>query len=225
MVMTTELGGNKPLLVIDKNRNLLDLLSIMFRHEGYHTTCCVSGQTGLEQITDQSIPVILSDTQLPDMCGKHFLADVKKVCRNSKVAMMSIDPYNHRQFELIGALDFVEKPISRQELIKTMSTLEKERRYTRRFDCRIPVTINQDVPATSVNFSSDGMLFKSAVSFAGAQELRISIKNQLSKKTISAAGKVIRSDRENGDYLTALYFHENIGHQVLDNIDYFDTLV
>jgi DNA-binding response OmpR family regulator len=213
------------LLLVDKDHNLLDLLSIMFRREGYDLTCCTNGKLAMSTLVEKSQSLVLSDAGLPDMCGKRFLAEVKHAARFTRVAMMSIDPYEHRQFELIGALKFVSKPLSRQQLVSALADIRQDRRTTPRLPLRVPLRINHQQAAVSVNFSSDGALVEGAAAFTGGQRIEVSVDAGNNTEAFSAAGTVVRSDRMNGHFQTAVFFQENIGHRMLDHIAYFEQLL
>ena len=216
---------NNDLLVVDKDHNLLDLLSIMFQREGYNLTCCTSGQLAMAAMAEKNPSLVLSDAALPDMSGKRFLADIKRAARSTRVAMMSIDPYEHRQFELIGALRFVAKPLSRQQLVEALADIKQDRRTTLRLSLRVPLKIDRQQDAMSINFSSDGALVEGATTFTGGQHVAVTVCAQDRAEAFTAAGTVVRSDRMNGHYQTAIYFQENIGHRLLDHLAYFEELL
>ncbi|MFQ6110343.1 MAG: response regulator, partial [Candidatus Aminicenantales bacterium] len=66
------------LLIIDDERSILDLLSVVFRKEGYHVETALSASKALELIEKQDFDLVLSDIKLPEMSGMEILRRVKR---------------------------------------------------------------------------------------------------------------------------------------------------
>ena len=70
---------NKPLLVVDDDADLRELLRELLELQGYTVTTAVNGQDALTHLRDSPPPaVILLDLMMPIMDGSQFLEEQRK---------------------------------------------------------------------------------------------------------------------------------------------------
>ena len=213
--------NSQDLLIIDSNQNILDILAIIFQQEGYSLECVATGKSALEKCADTNFTLALCNTQLPDMDTRVLIAEIKKRCRDIKLCMMSVAPYNAEEYRLVGAMDIIAKPLARQQLLETVKNILDDRRSTKRLPLELPLTLNQGIEGTSLSISSDSILFKSAHPFKEGSKVELTIKNPDNKKILKTTGKVKRVNPAKSLYVTVLYFMDNIGQDLLDNINIF----
>ncbi len=127
------------LLIIDDDANTLASLARAFRLAGHEATVCDSAARALELIRSQRFDVILSDVVMPGKDGLLLLEDVKAAGIATPVVMIS----GQANIEMavratrLGAVDFLEKPISTDKLLVTVENalrlvrLEEENRQLR----------------------------------------------------------------------------------------------
>ena len=127
------------LLIVDDEANTLASLSRAFRLAGHEATVCDNAVKALEIAKAQNFDLIFSDVVMPGHDGLTFLEELKKSGVSAPVVMMS----GQAQIEMavratkLGALDFLEKPISSDKLLLTVENalklqrLESENRQLR----------------------------------------------------------------------------------------------
>ena len=118
------------LLIVDDEANTLASLSRAFRLAGHETTVCDNAAKALELAKAQTFDLILSDVVMPGKDGLSLLEDLKKQGVSSPVVMMSGQAHIEMAVRAtrLGAIDFLEKPISTDKLLLTVeNTLKLQR--------------------------------------------------------------------------------------------------
>jgi two-component system nitrogen regulation response regulator NtrX len=132
---------SKPhLLLIDDDPNTLASLSRAFRLAGYEATVCDSASRALELIRAERFDLIFSDVVMPGKDGISFLEDLKAIGITTPVVMISGQASVEMAVRAtrLGAVDFLEKPLSTEKLLVTIENvlrlrhLEDENRDLRR---------------------------------------------------------------------------------------------
>lgn len=128
------------ILIIDDDANTLASLSRAFRLAGHEAAVCDQAARALEMAKAQHFDLILSDVVMPGRDGISLLEDLKNAGVAAPVVMMS----GQATIEMavrstrLGAVDFLEKPISTEKLLLTvenalrLSRLEDENRDLKR---------------------------------------------------------------------------------------------
>jgi two-component system nitrogen regulation response regulator NtrX len=118
------------LLIVDDDANTLASLARAFRLAGHEATVCDSAARALELARAQRFDLILSDVVMPGKDGLSFLEDLKNLGVTSPVVMIS----GQANIEMavratrLGAVDFLEKPISTDKLLVTVDNALKLKR-------------------------------------------------------------------------------------------------
>lgn len=118
------------LLIVDDEPNTLASLSRAFRLAGHEATVCDQPARALELVKNQHFDLILSDVVMPGKDGIALLEEIKGLGVTTPVVMMSGQAHIEMAVRAtrLGALDFLEKPISTEKLLLT---LENALRLTR----------------------------------------------------------------------------------------------
>ena len=121
------------LLIVDDEANTLASLSRAFRLEGHEATVCDNAARALELATTQPFDLILSDVVMPGKDGLALLEDLKTQGVATPVVMMSGQAHIEMAVRAtrLGALDFLEKPISTDKLLLTVENALKLGRLER----------------------------------------------------------------------------------------------
>jgi len=127
------------ILIIDDDANTLASLARAFRLAGHEATVCDNAAKALELAKGERYDLILSDVVMPGRDGIALLEDLKNLGVTSPAVMMS----GQASIEMavratrLGAVDFLEKPISTEKLLLTvensvrLARLEQENRELR----------------------------------------------------------------------------------------------
>jgi len=127
------------LLIVDDEANTLASLSRAFRLAGHQATVCDNAAKALELAKSQHFDLILSDVVIPGKDGLTLLEELKSQGVTAPVVMMSGQAHIEMAVRAtrLGALDFLEKPISSDKLMLTVENalklqrLESENRQLR----------------------------------------------------------------------------------------------
>jgi len=111
----------KTILIIEDERDLLDLVAFNLEREGYRVLTALDGKDGLETARTRSPDLVILDLMLPGIMG----TDICRVLKNSeKTANIPIIMLTAKGEEIdrvvgfeVGADDYVVKPFSNRELM------------------------------------------------------------------------------------------------------------
>jgi two-component system nitrogen regulation response regulator NtrX len=128
------------ILIIDDDANTLASLSRAFRLAGHEATVCDNAARALELAKSERFDLILSDVVMPGRDGIALLEDFKNLGVSSPTVMMSGQATIEMAVRAtrLGAVDFIEKPISTEKLLLTIENalrfkhLEEENRDLKR---------------------------------------------------------------------------------------------
>ena len=124
------------LLLVDDDANTLASLSRAFRLAGHEATVCDNAARAVELLRTEKFDVIFSDVVMPGKSGLEFLEEIRTAGVKAPVILIS----GQANIEMavratkLGALDFLEKPLSTDKLLVTVenalriSRLEDENR-------------------------------------------------------------------------------------------------
>jgi DNA-binding NtrC family response regulator len=127
------------LLLIDDDPNTLASLARAFRLAGHEATVCDNASRAVELAHGEHFDLILSDVVMPGKSGMELLADLKKAGVQTPIVLISGQANIEMAVKAtrLGALDFLEKPLSTDKLLLTvenalkLSRLEDENRELR----------------------------------------------------------------------------------------------
>ena len=127
------------ILIVDDEANTLASLARAFRLAGHEAVVCDNAARALELARTQPFDLILSDVVMPRRDGLLLLEDLKAAGVAAPVVMMSGQAHIEMAVRAtrLGALDFLEKPLSTEKLLVTvenalkLTRLESENRDLR----------------------------------------------------------------------------------------------
>jgi DNA-binding NtrC family response regulator len=127
------------LLLIDDDPNTLASLSRAFRLAGHEATVCDNANRAIELLQSQHFDLILSDVVMPNKTGMELLEELKKSGLQTPIVLISGQANVEMAVKAtrLGALDFLEKPLSTDKLLLTvenalrLTRLETENRELR----------------------------------------------------------------------------------------------
>ena len=130
------------ILIVDDEANTLASLSRAFRLAGHEAVVCDNASRDLELARTQPFDLILSDVVMPHRDGLALLEDLKTAGVAAPVVMMSGQAHIEMAVRAtrLGALDFLEKPVSTEKLLVTVeNALRITRLETENHDLRTRV--------------------------------------------------------------------------------------
>ncbi len=124
------MSGKADILIVDDEPNTLASLARAFRLEGHEATVCDNAARALELAKTHRFDLILSDVVMPGRDGLGLLEDLRRSGIFIPVVMMSGQATIQMAVRAtgMGALDFLEKPISTDKLLTTVANALKLQR-------------------------------------------------------------------------------------------------
>jgi two-component system, OmpR family, phosphate regulon response regulator PhoB len=158
------------IIIIEDERDLVDVLSYNLKREGYQVNSALTGREGIKLITDGPLPdLLLLDLMLPDMQGTEICKLLRNDSRTKRLPIIMLTAKGEEidrvvGFE-VGADDYVVKPFSVRELMLRIKALLRRTDDTEQstgvlcFGClKIDVPAHrvsvdeQEIPLTALEF-------------------------------------------------------------------------
>jgi two-component system response regulator AtoC len=111
------------ILVIDDEKNIRDIFSLLLEEKGYLVETAETGEEGLSKARKFSPDTILLDMNLPDLSGIDVLSRIKKFLPQAEVIIITAFGTVKSAVEAtkLGAYDYLEKPVDNEELLLLIS--------------------------------------------------------------------------------------------------------
>ena len=120
----TDRGGS-PILVVEDDTSILDMVMQILRSEGYPVIGAKNGVEGLAECDRRTPSLILLDMRMPRMDGWQFAAALRARGIASPVVVMTAADNAKRWADEVGADGYVVKPF---EFLELLASVEKHRR-------------------------------------------------------------------------------------------------
>ena len=122
--------GSETILLVDDEKNILDVTQDMLGHFGYTSIAAESGERALEifRIEKERIDLVILDLSMPGMGGDRCLEELLKIDPEIKIIITSGHPSHRKEREMLksGAISFISKPFSLTDILKEVrEVLEK----------------------------------------------------------------------------------------------------
>lgn len=119
--------AKEKILVIEDEKNLVELLKFNLEKEGYRVLTAATGNTGLEKARKEKVDLILLDLMLPEIGGLEICKTLKQNEETSQVPIIMLTAKVEETDKVVGlelgADDYVGKPFSPRELIARVKAL------------------------------------------------------------------------------------------------------
>jgi len=118
------------LLLVDDEPRLLSSLYELLRDRDYHLVTATCGREALDELNRMQFDLVLLDLRLPDMSGHEIMDYINARGIDCDVIVMSGDVGIEAAIGALkrGAYDYLRKPYSREELLKTVENALQKRR-------------------------------------------------------------------------------------------------
>lgn len=117
----------KKILLIDDEKNIVDLLKERLTANGYSVTTAGNGKEGLEKLKTTSPDLIVLDMLMPEMDGFTFLKIIKKKDETANIPVLVLTCRGHMRdtFNLFDVDEFIVKPFEAADLLAKIDFLTK----------------------------------------------------------------------------------------------------
>jgi len=118
------------ILVVDDESEIREGLELLLRGEGYGVSSAETGESGLEKLEQHPYDLLLLDVSLPDRNGLDMLKEIHR--RDPQLSIVLITAYGSidmaRAAFKNGAMDYITKPWSNDELLAQVAQAVESRR-------------------------------------------------------------------------------------------------
>jgi two-component system alkaline phosphatase synthesis response regulator PhoP len=115
----------KTILVVDDEKDIVEMLQYNLEKEGYKVITARNGKQALEQ-AKRSVDLILLDIMMPEMNGLDVLRELKRNEKAKSLPVLFLTAKSSEVDEVIGlelgAEDYIVKPISMKKLVARVRT-------------------------------------------------------------------------------------------------------
>lgn len=126
------LGAKRPILLIDDDREMAEMLAEYLHPEGYVVNQAHTAQAGLERAEEGGLVLIILDVMLPDKSGFDVLNEIRKKSRIPVIMLTTRSAVADKVSGLEGgADDYIPKPFTPVELLARIRTVLRRGQPTR----------------------------------------------------------------------------------------------
>ncbi|MGA9885850.1 MAG: response regulator transcription factor [Candidatus Acidiferrales bacterium] len=115
------------ILVIEDDRDIVELVRYNLEKDGYQVTACVDGATGLAQVRKSPPDLLLLDLMLPKLSGLEICKEIRRDDRLGRLPILILTARGEEADRVVGlelgADDYVAKPFSPRELVARVKAL------------------------------------------------------------------------------------------------------
>jgi len=117
----TKESSKKKVLLVDDEKDLLELISCDFEEAGYDVSTASDGPSALKAIRENEFSLIVSDNHMPGFTGLELLEYVKKQRYKTPVYILSGNIEIKNEVLAAGAEGFFDKPCLGEDILKKVS--------------------------------------------------------------------------------------------------------
>jgi DNA-binding NtrC family response regulator len=118
------------ILVVDDESEIREGLELLLKTEGYQVSSAETGQSGLSRLEERPYDLLLLDVSLPDRNGIELLKDIHR--HDPHLPIVLITAYGSIEMARAafksGAMDYITKPWSNDELLAQVAQAVEARR-------------------------------------------------------------------------------------------------
>ena len=189
------------LLIIDDDANTLASLARAFRLAGHEAAVCDNPARALEMVKTEKFDLIFSDVVMPGMDGLTLLEHIKAAGVKTPVVMMSGQAHIEMAVKAtrLGALDFLEKPLSTDKLLLTVQNALRLQRLEQENQ-----QLRQKLGGAEIVFTGEKMRrLLAQIARVASSESRVCILGETGTgKELIARAIHEQSNRREGPYVT-----------------------
>ena len=147
-------------LVVDDERSMRELLSIMLRRDGHHVLLAEDGTAAIELLQRERVDVLITDIRMPEMNGVDVLREAKRLDPDIITIVMTAFASTDTAVEALrlGAADYVNKSPSAANELRMRVRKELERRQLQRENVLLKRALQSSHQFASIIGRSDAMV-------------------------------------------------------------------
>lgn len=126
----------KTILVIDDERDVLDIVRSVLRTKGYTVLCAAGGEEGLQTAEREGVDLIVCDLMMPKVSGLEVIKRLKKhptLCAVPVIVLSAVSADHDKPPDFwargLGVEEFIEKPFDPLDLLGRVEALLRRSLY------------------------------------------------------------------------------------------------
>ena len=125
-----ELGNGERILIIDDDRNVTEVISLILRHAGFKVTSKHSVSDAMTEVDNNLPHAIITELVLPDMSGIDVIRYARQKSENMPIMVISTATGGYQMGQAIelGIELFMAKPVAVDALIRGISKMKDDMR-------------------------------------------------------------------------------------------------
>ncbi|HDP68166.1 MAG TPA: PAS domain S-box protein, partial [Candidatus Marinimicrobia bacterium] len=126
----TSASGSETILLIEDEESIIEMLTTIFRTQGYQVIVAMDGHTGVEKYkqSQNDIDLVISDMGLPRLTGEEVFYRIRRINPEARVIIASgfVDPDRKSELYKAGLTRFVQKPYFPMDILKVVREILDE---------------------------------------------------------------------------------------------------
>jgi len=116
------------ILVVDDEKDVCDFTENFFKDRGFSVSCAYNGNDAISALEKEHPDIILLDVRMEGMDGITALKQIKQIAPSTVVIMVTAvdDIEKISQAKILGAREYVTKPLVLEELEKKVLNIARE---------------------------------------------------------------------------------------------------
>ncbi|MGG1659009.1 response regulator transcription factor [Brevibacillus sp. NRS-1366] len=119
------------ILIVDDDKEIVDLLAIYLGNEGYEVEKAFDGLEALEKLAQKEMDLVILDVMMPNLDG---IEVTKRVRKNSQIPILMASAKTNDMDKIMGLMtgadDYVVKPFNPLEVIARVKSLLRRANYS-----------------------------------------------------------------------------------------------
>lgn len=129
-------------LIVDDEKNIVELIRRNLQLEGYETVCAYCGQEAVHRVMTEKPDIVLLDVMMPDLDGYEVLQKIQEIDMTIPIIFITAQGKSYSKVAALelGADDFITKPLNMKELALKIKVLWRRINYS-----KIPIKEKTDI--------------------------------------------------------------------------------
>ena len=147
-------------LVVDDERSMRELLSIVLRRDGYEVLVAADGKAALEVLKRERVDVLITDIRMPELTGVEVLAEAKRIDPSIITIIMTAFASTDTAVDALrlGAADYVHKSPNAVNDLRLRVRKELERKHLQQENVLLKRALNTSHSFANIVGSSSPMM-------------------------------------------------------------------
>lgn len=114
---------SKRILAVDDSVTMREMIAFTLRQAGFEVEQADNGESALKKVNGSAFDVIITDINMPQMDGYHFIEQVRQGQSASKAAPIlilttEVDQERKDRGKAVGATGWITKPFNPERLVE-----------------------------------------------------------------------------------------------------------